>query len=202
MYAGTLNASLTTAQDHNLFFWLIKNTSLTNPDLVLWINGGPGSSSMFGLFQENGPILISRNGTGPDDFIVGLNKAGSWSDLADVIFLDQPVGTGFSYGNSYLERMEDGAQEFVRFLDLFLRKFPEYQKGAQNRSLLLTGESFSGTYLPQFARHVAVYNENSAIQVNLKAVLIGNPIVSPVIQRTQTHKVSQALGIIDDMNME
>jgi len=129
MYAGTLNTSLTTEQDHNLFFWLFKNTALKNPNLVLWINGGPGSSSMFGLFQENGPLLISRTGTGDDDFSVGLNKAGSWLDLADVVYLDQPVGTGFSYGNSVLDRMEDGAKQFIRFLDLFLRKFPEYIKG-------------------------------------------------------------------------
>ena len=61
MYAGTFNVSLdNTTDDHNLFYWFFKNTSLTTPQpLVIWINGGPGSSSMFGLFLENGPLRVS-----------------------------------------------------------------------------------------------------------------------------------------------
>ena len=88
MYSGTLNVSMTDKQDHNLFYWHFKNTALTNPPLVVWINGGPGSTSMFGLFLENGPLQINKNGPGVDDFILGLNKAGSWVDIADMIFLD------------------------------------------------------------------------------------------------------------------
>ncbi len=68
MYSGTLDVSLTTEQDHNLFFWLFKNTQLKNPNLVLWLNGGPGATSMFGLFQENGPLVITRVTEGDEDF--------------------------------------------------------------------------------------------------------------------------------------
>lgn len=146
MYAGTLNVSLTDADNHNLFYWFFKNTALTNPPLVLWINGGPGSSSMFGLFLENGPLRVSRKGTGADDFVMNLNAEGSWNDFADVIFLDQPVGTGFSYGNSYIDRMEKGADEFVKFVTLFLQKYPEYK----GRDFYITGESYAGKYLPHF----------------------------------------------------
>ena len=105
MYAGTFNVSLTNSTNHNLFYWLFRNTSLSRPPLVIWLNGGPGASSEFDVFLENGPLLITRNGTTTSDFILGLRK-GSWGDVADVLFLDQPVGTGFSYGDSTVDRIE------------------------------------------------------------------------------------------------
>ena len=73
MYAGTFNVSNTDADDHNLFYWLFKNEKLESPNLVIWIDGGPGWSSMEGLFIGNGPIRLSRNGTGLDDYVLGLN---------------------------------------------------------------------------------------------------------------------------------
>ena len=88
MYSGTFNTSLNENQNHNLFFWLFKNTKIENPNLVLWLNGGPGATSMTGLFIENGPIEITRNGTGIDDFILGLRKEKSWLDVADVLYID------------------------------------------------------------------------------------------------------------------
>lgn len=87
MYAGTFKTSLKETEDHNLFYWLIKNTKLEKPTLVFWINGGPGATSMTGLFLENGPLQITKTGGGQDDYKVGL-KTGSWGDLADVLYLD------------------------------------------------------------------------------------------------------------------
>ena len=85
MYAGTLKSSAT--NDHNLFYWMFKDTAKTDKPLVLWLNGGPGSSSMFGLFMETGPLRVKKTGTTTNDFQVGLAKE-SWFDLADLVFLD------------------------------------------------------------------------------------------------------------------
>jgi len=116
MYSGTFNVSLSDNFDHNLFYWFFKNTALTNAPLVVWMNGGPGSSGLFGLFVENGPLKVKRTGPTNDDFMVYLSPEGSWNDIADVIYIDQPVGTGFSYGKTYIDRMETGAQHFTSFL--------------------------------------------------------------------------------------
>ena len=178
---------------------------MQNAPLIVWLNGGPGSSSMFGLFLENGPIRLSKNGTGDDDWVLGNALEGSWLDLGDTLFIDQPVGTGFSYGNSYLDRMETGAEEFVKFLSLFVQKYPEYQQ----REVYLAGESYAGKYLPHFTHNILKYNrymydnvpEGQQVFINLKATLIGDPFVSPVRQRTSTHLVAMGVNIIDSSNM-
>jgi carboxypeptidase C (cathepsin A) len=58
-----------------------------NVPLVIWLNGGPGATSMFGLFVENGPLRVKRTGLGGDDFeLYAANK--SWSDDYHIIFID------------------------------------------------------------------------------------------------------------------
>ena len=107
MYAGTLaTGDLSKEVDSNMFYWFFRQS--TSGPLILWINGGPGSSSMFGLFLENGPLRVTRNGTGDDDFEIKMTEE-SWARINDynVIYLDNPVNTGFSYGNSYLTNMTD-----------------------------------------------------------------------------------------------
>jgi len=86
MYAGSVDVSLKKEDQHNLFYWLFKNTALTNAPLVIWINGGPGSSSMFGLFLENGPLRVTK-GTGDDNYVLG-NAARSWLEVADLLYID------------------------------------------------------------------------------------------------------------------
>ena len=88
MYAGTIPVPSPFQGEDHLFYWLFKNTSLENPPLILWINGGPGSSSMFGLFLENGPLRVTKVGPTQDDYVVGMALEGSWGDIGDIMFLD------------------------------------------------------------------------------------------------------------------
>ncbi|KAJ3290820.1 hypothetical protein HK104_006500 [Borealophlyctis nickersoniae] len=76
-----------------MFFWLFpaQDPTSAHPPLIIWLQGGPGSSSMIGLFNENGPIQID-NATGK----LKLNPA-SWNEKYSMLFVDNPVGTGFSF---------------------------------------------------------------------------------------------------------
>ena len=203
MYAGTIKSSLT--ENHNLFYWLFKNEQKTNAPLVLWLNGGPGSSSMFGLFMENGPLRVEKNGTGSGDFKIGLptDGQGSWLDEADLLFLDQPVNTGFSYGDTYATTMNQISQEMLNFLTSFIfTEYPEYA----SRDFVISGESYAGKYLPELATTIHQYNidqkkAGKTQLINLKAALIGDPFVSPVRQRLATHLIAKEVGIIEPVHL-
>jgi carboxypeptidase D len=106
----------------HLFFWLYKNRHIANRSrLVLWLNGGPGCSSMDGALMEVGPYRVRDGGE------LEYNE-GSWDEFANLLFVDNPVGTGFSYvdGDSYVHELKEMADQMVTFLDKFFAIFPEH----------------------------------------------------------------------------
>ena len=158
-YAGTFQTGLTAEQDHNLFYWFFRNTNDDSAPLVAWFNGGPGASSMPGLFYEQGPLRANKTGDTADDFEVSLAEFGSWLDIANVVYIDQPVGVGFSYGNSVLDRMDDGAEEIVKFFLAFYQMYPDFA----SKPLILTGQSYAGKYIPIFAKHIIAHNKQTSV---------------------------------------
>src|SRR5882762_10749713 len=111
--------------------------------LVLWINGGPGCSSSTGLLFELGPCTISDEGRNTT-----YNKH-SWINHANIIFLDQPVGTGFSYSSdgSTVSTSPVAGQDVYAFLELFLERLPKYA----NKPFHIATESYGGTFTPYIA---------------------------------------------------
>ena len=133
MYAANMRASTT---HHNYFFyWLFPNPQ-TNPGseqsdlasvpLVINMNGGPGSTSMNSLFTEAGPLRCSQQDPADlDSFAVTYEPELSWQSLGDLLFVDHPVGTGWSYGTHSPTSLPEVAQDFVTFLNNFYTEFPE-----------------------------------------------------------------------------
>ena len=111
-YAGYIDVTLPKFKDdvHKLFYWFFRHEDASKP-VVLWMNGGPGASSMFGVFLENGPLRVH----GDAENLSLTAAAEAWSDHYNLIFIDQPINTGFSYGNQSLTSMVDGADEFLEF---------------------------------------------------------------------------------------
>lgn len=154
---------------------------------------------MMGVFMEGGPLRVRRKVKGPDDFeIYPAEKA--WTDDYNVVFLDQPVGTGFSYSEvgDTVHHMEINGKEFIDFLTQFLDKYPEFW----NREFFLTGESFGGKYLSLFTYMIMEQNKVQNKKIPLKGTLIFDPMPSPVIQRTNTYITPRGLNILDDANMD
>lgn len=184
-YAGTFQVGPAVGSDnHNLFYWFFRHED-ENAPLVLWLNGGPGSSSMFGLFLEGGPLRVTRTGSGIDDLKLGP-AVDSWADTYNIVFLDQPVNTGFSFGDTTLTSMQDGSKEFVNFLVQFYEKYPELKEN----EFYLTGESYAGKYLPLFTHDILERNKNlgpSDIFIPLEFTLIIDPYPAPATQRTRMH---------------
>ncbi len=148
-FAGYLNVNAT--HNRNLFYWFTKATN-SSTDLVLWLNGGPGCSSVSGFFTENGPFVVNNNGN------IKLNDY-AWNTRANVLWLEAPAGVsrphlsalshdvhlisiqvGFSYSDVKDDYNTDDSQtaaDNVAALVAFMQKFPEHS----SNNLYLTGES-------------------------------------------------------------
>lgn len=101
-----------------------------NDPVILWLNGGPGCSSLTGLFLELGPAKIDKN-------LQVVQNPFSWNSNASVIFLDQPVNVGFSYSYQQVDTTVAASKDIYALLTLFFHQFPEYAK----QPFHLAGES-------------------------------------------------------------
>ena len=103
------------------FYWFFESRSAPKSDpVVLWMTGGPGCSSEVALFGENGPCSVNAAGDGT------IPNAFSWNSNASLLYIDQPAGTGFSYGAG-ADTDEDGvATDMYDFLQQFMQAHPEY----------------------------------------------------------------------------
>ncbi|XP_003387315.1 PREDICTED: serine carboxypeptidase-like 49 [Amphimedon queenslandica] len=172
----------------HLFYWFFESRSAPSTDpLVIWLTGGPGCSSELGLFLENGPFII--NGTSTPTY----NPYG-WNSFANIIYIDQPGGTGFSYVDKPSEYVHDETQLAIDLWNMmlaFYEKYPKYSK----LDLYIFGESYAGHYVPAFAR--AILASNSIYSENLKGIAIGNGWTDPLVQYTQFAPFALHAGIID-----
>ncbi|KAL2321881.1 hypothetical protein Fmac_026260 [Flemingia macrophylla] len=153
-----------------LFYYFVESpyNPSTKP-LVLWLNGGPGCSSLgYGAFEELGPFRINSDGK-----TLYRNKY-SWNEVANVLFLESPAGVGFSYSNTTSDYEKAGdkstAKDAYVFLINWLERFPQYK----NRDFYITGESYAGHYVPQLAYTILVNNIFNHQSINLKGIAIGN----------------------------
>jgi len=159
----------------HLFYYFIESQSSpkTSPT-VLWLQGGPGCSSLFGCFVENGPQIIDVNGN------FHANNY-SWNARANVLWIDQPVGSGYSYVESaegYVTNEKTMAVELYSALTQFLRMYPQY-----NTNFYIFGESYAGKYIPSLAHYILVQNKNKPqTPINLKGIGIGDGWVDPYYQ--------------------
>ncbi|KAJ9136912.1 Carboxypeptidase [Pleurostoma richardsiae] len=169
---------LSVGTNMNMWFWFFaaRNSPTTAP-LALWLNGGPGCSSMIGLFQENGPCHFVNGASTPS-----LNPY-SWNTYANMLYVDQPIGTGFSYGDDEVTSTVTAAPYVWKLLQAFYAAFPQYE----SRDFGLFTESYGGHYGPEFAAYFE--SQNSAIdagtitgeKINLVALGINNGWTDPAL---------------------
>ncbi|DAZ97578.1 TPA: LOW QUALITY PROTEIN: hypothetical protein N0F65_005550 [Lagenidium giganteum] len=191
-----------------LFYWFFETrdeAKKTSPDtpIIMWLNGGPGASSMTGLMTEMGPYRIMADGK-------LVSHPQSWTNLGHMIFFDQPVGTGYSSvrdDNGHVSTQEEMAEQLYRALLGFYARHPEYR----NNPLYVCGESYAGKYVPYISHYIHQQrqaptpapstNDDSddmdGFQVNLQGIAIGNGIMWPVLQTRSVPDFAIALGLID-----
>ncbi|KAL6655438.1 hypothetical protein ACP70R_006264 [Stipagrostis hirtigluma subsp. patula] len=178
-----------------LFYYFVEapQGASTKP-LLLWLNGGPGVSSLgYGAMQEIGPFRVNN-----DYKTLSRNKH-AWNNAANVLFLESPAGVGFSYSNKSSDYEQNGdqrtADDAYLFLVNWLERFPEYK----GRPFYISGESYAGHYVPELAATIILRNTyRSKTIIELRGILIGNPLLDWERNRKGKLDFYWSHGVISD----
>ncbi|KAJ3090220.1 hypothetical protein HK102_004381 [Quaeritorhiza haematococci] len=180
----------------HFFFWFFESRSKPKSDpFILWLNGGPGCSSMTGLLMELGPCRVNPKGENT------TYNPESWNSNANIVFLDQPVNAGFSYTDDDSKGVSttvDAATDVYAFLQIFFSTYKQYAK----LDFHVTGESYAGHYIPAIGKTIADNNietqkshakkakkmdgedggDDDLVYIHLKSLAIGNGLTDPLYQ--------------------
>ena len=147
-----------------LFFAFKPRIGEPVDEVTIWLNGGPGCSSLEGFLQENGPFLW-ESGT----YLPTPNPY-SWANLTNMLWIEQPVGTGYTQGTPTATSQEQTAQDFIKFFKNWENIF-----GIQNYKIFVTGESYAGRYVPYIS--AAMVDQNDTTYYNISGALIYDPSI-------------------------
>lgn len=170
-WTGTVDVT----DERRLFFWFFdsRNDPAADP-VVIWLNGGPGGSSMMGLFNEMGPCWLE-----PDAKVTSPNEY-AWNKNASLLFIDQPAGVGFSTvaeGAPLPAGDLDGAQDFQVFLNVFFGDiFPDRAR----LPIHVAAESYGGHYAPTYLKHILdsrAFDSRSAFWGNITSLVLIDAVV-------------------------
>ncbi|CAG7828495.1 unnamed protein product [Allacma fusca] len=185
-YSGYLTIDEKT--NSNLFFWFFP--AQENPDnapVLLWINELPGFSCVRAIFLETGPFKV-----GPNNLVSERNT--SWTRSHSMLYVDSPVGTGFSFSDSDQPYETSSAKEGTEMYEA-LKQFFTIFKEFQPREFYLAGENYAASLIPNIVKRIESENANGDFKINVKGFILG----SPYLDVQQLHK-AQALydfGLID-----
>ncbi|XP_039008263.1 serine carboxypeptidase-like 45 [Hibiscus syriacus] len=175
----------------SLFYYFVEaETHPASKPLVLWLNGGPGCSSLgVGAFSENGPFR-------PNGEVLVRNHY-SWNREANMLYLETPIGVGFSYATNSSSYVavddETTARDNLVFLLNWYKRFPNYRQ----RDLYVTGESYAGHYVPQLAKLIVEFNKKQNL-FNLRGIALGNPVLEFATDFNSRAEYFWSHGLISD----
>jgi vitellogenic carboxypeptidase-like protein len=194
-YASTKNGN-------NLFTWFFEcqkcvgEANAGDFPLLIWLNGGPGASSMAGLLMENGPYLIGLNDIGNI-----VENPYAWNKETHIMYWDNPIGSGYSYNDDgkYVNSEDKLSEQFYEALQVFFNTYPQYR----SCPLFVTGESYGGKYIPAISEKILEKNQEfrdankNDLIINIKGMSIGNPWMDASLQTKLRLKLGFELGFLD-----
>ena len=182
-FAGLMPLDAKNPGDNGEFFFWLAETRAEKKDkapLIIWLNGGPGCSSMVGMMYENGPWLPPQAGKDGHKYSFTRNPY-SWNEVGHVLYIEQPLRTGFSKaykGTDLIRDEHQVADDFYAFLISFYKTFPAFV----GTPLIISGESYAGKYIPNIAQEVVKrqLSDASGVRIDLAGVAIGNGAIDPL----------------------
>ncbi|GFR57944.1 carboxypeptidase [Elysia marginata] len=173
------------------FFWYFPSQENPDAPVVIWLNGGPGITSMLGLFWENGPLQPRRRDDSatssplrPEDrFYPGEFefRNGSWSGPFSMLYIDNPVGVGYSYQEredpDEVVTQDVYSEDLYQFIEQFYQLFPD----SYNKELYIGGQSYAGKYATAFAYRIHQGISRGESNLPLAGIYMGGPFFAPEI---------------------
>lgn len=178
----------------NLFFWFFPALVADRAPVLLWLQGGPGGTSMFGLFVEHGPYVVYKNLT------VGMRDY-AWTSTYSMLYIDNPVGTGFSFTDDvrgFAQNQDDVGRDLYNALTQFFQMFPEFQAN----EFYATGESYAGKYVPAVSYYIHKNNPTAKVKINFKGMVIGDGLCDPEMMLGGYGEFLYQTGMIDELQKE
>ncbi|KAG8813069.1 hypothetical protein FRC17_001683 [Serendipita sp. 399] len=161
-WTGLLPISGDKNETRKLFFWFFPpGPQGSLDDLIFWTNGGPSCSSLEGSLKKMG-----------------------WTNLSSILYVEQPVGTGYSLGTPTAQNETDVAAQLVGFFQQFLNIFSELK----GKKFYLSGESYAGMYIPYIADYI--YSHPKALDLKLKGIWMADPILGWDVVQNQIPAVN------------
>ncbi|XP_030372285.1 retinoid-inducible serine carboxypeptidase-like [Scaptodrosophila lebanonensis] len=179
----------------HMFYWLYYTTAnvstYTTRPLVIWLQGGPGASSTgYGNFEELGPVDL-----------FGHQRNWTWVKDMNVIFIDNPVGSGFSYVDNpayYTATNKEVALDLVNFMKGFYALHPEFE----TVPLHIFSESYGGKMATDFALELYNVQHRGELKSNLVSVALGDPWISPIDSVLAWGPMLLQFGLVDHEGYE
>ncbi|GFS12693.1 carboxypeptidase [Elysia marginata] len=194
----------------HLFFWYFPSQENADAPVVVWLNGGPGITSMLGLFWENGPLQPKRR---YDSCIPGCSTdqsqaAGeiipgefeprneSWTGPFSMLYIDNPVGTGYSYQEGKNPRkmitQDEYAEDLYQFLEQFYQLFPD----SSRKELYIGGQSYGGKYASALAYRIHEAKIRGKSKLPLTGIYLGSPFFAPEIMIPAQIDYLYSIGVV------
>ncbi|XP_017971009.1 PREDICTED: serine carboxypeptidase-like 50 [Theobroma cacao] len=170
-----------------IFYSFYEAQSPTSPlshtPLLIWLQGGPGCSSMIGNLFELGPWWVVSSHNQNVDHLSLKRNPGSWNRLFGLLFLDSPIGTGFSIASTPQEIPRD-QNSVAKHLFAAITSFTSLDPLFKYRPIYITGESYAGKYVPAIGYYILNKNPQLPVsqRVNLRGVAIGDGLTDPITQ--------------------
>jgi vitellogenic carboxypeptidase-like protein len=177
------------AADEELFYWFVGARDHARKPTILWTNGGPGSSSFWGFFLENGPYEISADGKKL------AKRVAAWNNHANYMIFEHPLSVTVSaakHASDVPRSVEQGVAQLYRALSNFIARHPELAKNP----FILAGESYAGTYLPLLAQHILEGNQHRRTKIDLRLMVLCDAWVDPMVQMATDTTWAYTHGLI------
>ncbi|CAI5995095.1 unnamed protein product [Closterium sp. NIES-65] len=196
--SGYLPVSTSTPESR-MFYTYYEATepsrSLAETPLLLWLNGGPGCSSMIGNFYEIGPWNVAITDDAIDSLHLKKNPW-AWNRRYGLLFIDNPIGTGFSVAGS-IEDIPQDQPTVAKHLYNALSAFFDMHPSLCGRPFFVTGESYAGKYVPELSCLLMQQQQrDQGLPVELAGIVVGNGFTDPRIQVQVHEHVARAFNML------